>query len=821
MTSNNHKSSPTMSNKSDTAVGNKPKGPTGEYGAKDIKVLRNLDAVRRRPAMYIGDTATTGLHHLVHEVIDNSIDEVMGGYCGLIDLVLYDDGSVSVLDDGRGIPVDMHPEEKKPGVEVAMTILHAGGKFDRQTYKVSGGLHGVGVSVVNALSEWLEVEVYRDGKVYFQKFERGKTASPLKERGTTKRHGTKVTFKPDSEIFPETEFSYDLLANRLREMAYLNSDAKIRIKDERTGKKEEFAYSGGIKAFVKHLNESKTRIHTDIICLSGKASGNGAGEVEVEIALQYNNGYSTALLSFVNNIHTREGGTHLTGLKSAITRTFNAYARKADLLKEKDRPPTGDDFLEGLTCVLNVRVPEPQFEGQTKTKLGNSEVQGIVEAITNEQLGNYLEEHPPTARAIVRKAIDAHRAREAARKALALARRATVLSSGNLPGKLADCSSKDVESTELFIVEGDSAGGSAKMARDRRYQAVLPIQGKILNVEKARDDVMLNHEKIKLIISALGTGIGSEHFDPEKLRYGKIIIMTDADVDGSHIRTLLLTFFFRKMNSLIGRGRIYIAQPPLYRIQRKKRERYVRTDGELMQALLQMGVEGASLEVGEKAVKGRQLKELLDLLAVLAESEKQLQRKGISLSRFVSLRDKNGALPELLLRFEGADNLFYGEEELQAFIEKASSEKNVEIETADLDIAELHQGRDIDRALEKLGTRGFTLEDYLPDESGKPRFRLLSDGEEIELHSLKELVEAVASLVRKGLDIQRYKGLGEMNPGQLWETTMNPETRTLRQVRIEDDREAEERFSTLMGTVVECRRRFIQRHALEVKNLDI
>lgn len=821
MTRNNHKSSSTINSGPETAVRNKPKASSGEYGAKDIKVLRDLEAVRRRPAMYIGDTATTGLHHLVHEVIDNSIDEVMAGYCKLIDLTLHDDGSVSVLDDGRGFPVDVHPEEKKPGVEVAMTVLHAGGKFDRQTYKVSGGLHGVGVSVVNALSEWLEVEVYRDGKVYFQKFERGKTASPLKKRGTTKRHGTKVTFKPDAEIFPETEFNYDTLANRLREMAYLNSDAKIRIKDERTGKKEEFAYSGGIKAFVKHINESKKRIHTDIICLSGKASGNGSGEVEVEIALQYNNGYSAALLSFVNNIHTREGGTHLTGLKSALTRTFNTYGRKADLLKDKDRPPTGDDFLEGLTCVLSVRVPEPQFEGQTKTKLGNSEVQGIVEAITNEQLGNYLEEHPPTARAIVRKAIEARRAREAARKALALARRATVLSSGNLPGKLADCSSKDVESTELFIVEGDSAGGSAKMARDRRYQAVLPIQGKILNVEKARDDVMLNHEKIKLIISALGTGIGSEHFDPEKLRYGKIIIMTDADVDGSHIRTLLLTFFFRKMKSLIERDRIYIAQPPLYRIQRKKRERYVRTDGELMQTLLQMGVEGASLEVGGKAVKGRQLRELLDLLVVLGESEKQLQRKGISLSGFVALRNKKGALPELLLRFDGKDNFFYREEELQAFIEKASSEKNVEIETADLDITELHQGKDIDRILGKLSKRGFKLKDYLPDKSGKPRFRLVSDGEELELPSLKELVEAVASLVRKGLDIQRYKGLGEMNPRQLWETTMNPETRTLRQVRLEEASEAEERFSTLMGSAVDRRRRFIRRHALEVKNLDI
>jgi DNA gyrase subunit B len=790
------------------------------YKAGDIKVLRNLEAVRKRPAMYIGDTSSGGLHHLVEEVVANSIDEAMAGHCKNIAVTLHEDGSLSVLDDGSGIPVDMHPEEKKPGVEVAMTMLHAGAKFDRHTYKVSGGLHGVGVSVVNALSEWLEVEVYRDGHAYYQKYERGVTQCPLDKRGKTKKRGTLVTFKPDTQIFSTVAFNFDTIVNRLRELAYLNPGLRIDAKNENTGFHEEFLFNGGIKAFVHHLSEKKAVLHTDIIYISGTS-----GEVAVEAALQYNDGYSTTLLSFVNNINTREGGTHVSGFKSGLTRTFNNYARKSELLKDDDKALSGDDFQEGMSCVLSIKVPEPQFEGQMKTKLGNSDVQGIVESVVNESLGNYLEEHPPTARKLIKKSIDASRAREAARKALSLARRANVLSSGNLPGKLADCSSRDVESTEVYIVEGDSAGGNAKMARDRRFQAILPIQGKIINVEKARDDKVLNHERVQTIVAALGTGIGGEHFDATKVRYGKIILMADADADGSHIRTLLLTFFYRKMPDLVRNGRIYIAQPPLYRVARKKHEEYVHTEKELRDTLLRLGLESTSLEIrGKKApLAGAQLRELLEILVALGDCEKRVTRRGVTFEEYAAKRAKDGRFPQMVLHGKDEPLFFIDEAEYTKHMAGLTA-KGEEIDADALDVREFHDSKAIESAFKKLEARDFTVLDYLGDKNDKKekrKFKLIADGESVEVCSLREVADAVINLGRKGLEIQRYKGLGEMNADQLWTTTMNPETRTLCKVNLEDAAKAEAMFTVLMGDEVEGRRQFIENHALEVKNLDI
>jgi DNA gyrase subunit B len=799
------------------------------YKASDIKVLRNLEAVRKRPAMYIGDTGSSGLHHLVEEVVSNSVDEAMAGHCKNIAVTLHEDGSLSVLDDGSGIPVDMHPEEKKPGVEIAMTILHAGAKFDRRTYKVSGGLHGVGVSVVNALSEWLEVEVYRDGYAYYQWYERGVTQCPLEKRGKTKKRGTQVTFKPDTRIFSSVEFNFDIIMNRLRELAYLNPGLRIVAKNEIKDRSEEFLFNGGIKAFVKQLNENKAVLHTDVVYISGSNA-----EVFVEAALQFNDGYSTTLLSFVNNIHTREGGTHVSGFKSALTRTFNNYARKSDLLKDDGKAPTGDDFQEGMSCVLSIKVPEPQFEGQTKTKLGNGDVQGIVESIVNDSLGTYLEEHPPTARKLIKKAIDASRAREAARKALALARRANVLSSGNLPGKLADCSSRDVESTEVYIVEGDSAGGNAKMARDRRFQAILPIQGKLINVEKARDDKVLNHERVQTIVAALGTGIGGEHFDATKVRYGKIILMADADADGSHIRTLLLTFFYRKMQDLVQQGRIYIAQPPLYRIARKKQEVYVQTEKELRDALLKLGLESTSLEIRGRRVTlaGAQLRELLEILMALGDCEKRVTRRGVTFEEYVAKRGKDGRFPQMVLHGKDELRFFYDEADFKKYMDGLISSQAEEVDADAIDVREFHDSKAIESAFKKIEVRGFTVTDYLGEKTDKSennrngkagdcKFKLISDGESVEVCSLREAADAVINLGRKGLEIQRYKGLGEMNASQLWQTTMNPETRTLCKVNLADAAKAESMFTVLMGDDVESRRQFIEDHALEVKNLDI
>ncbi len=636
-------------------------GDGSDYTAETIHVLKGLEAVRKRPAMYIGDVGVRGLHHLVYEVVDNSIDEALAGYCKNIEVTINKDGSVSVLDDGRGIPVDIHPEEKKSALEVVMTVLHAGGKFDKRVYKVSGGLHGVGVSVVNALSEWLVAEVYRDGKIYRQKYERGVPVTPVEVIGTTDKRGTKVTFLPDKLIFKNIKFDFERLSERMRELAFLNPDVTITLEDKRTGQKEVYHYTGGIVEFVKYVNSTKKPLHSDVIYINGEKEG-----VYVDVGIQYTEEYTDTILSYVNDINTIEGGTHVSGFKSALTRTLNTYAQKNNLLKSKIEL-TGDDFREGLTAIISVKVPEPQFEGQTKTKLGNSEVKSIVESIVADGLMDYLERNPSTARKILDKCIRAAEAREAARRARELVRRKNALDSGGLPGKLADCSINDPELTEIFIVEGDSAGGSAKQARDRQFQAILPIKGKILNVEKARLHKILENQEIRAIVQALGTGIGDEDFNPDKVRYGKIILMCDADVDGSHIRTLLLTFFYRYMRELIEAGRVYIAQPPLYKVKRGKLEFYA-----------------------------------------------------------------------------------YSDDERDEIIERLKQEK----------------------------------------EPGE-------------------------------ITITRFKGLGEMNPEQLWETTMNPEKRTLLQVTIENAAEADRIFSILMGSDVEPRKEFIEKNAKFVRNLDI
>lgn len=802
-----------------------------KYDATTIKVLGGIEAVRRRPAMYIGDTGKRGLYHLVEEVVDNSIDEAMAGYCKNISITLGADGSVTVADDARGIPVDMHKEVKKPALEVVMTTLHAGGKFDHRAYKVAGGLHGVGLSVVNALSEWLEVEVRRDGAIYHQEYERGEVKSPLKKRGKAKRTGTKIIFKPDPEIFEETKYSFDALAPRMRELAFLNKGLNIKITDERTGKEEAFKYDGGLKAFVKHLNEGKSRIHNEVVNFAGSDNG-----VEVEVALQYNDGYSETLFTFANNINTGEGGTHLFGFKSALTRTLNQYAKNQRLLKDGRAVPEGNDLREGLTAVLSVRLPNPQFEGQTKTKLANREVQGIVEAIVNQHLSTYCEEHPSTARAIINKGLQAALAREAARKARELTRRKGALTSGGLPGKLADCSSRDVGSTELYLVEGLSAGGTAKQARDRLFQAILPLRGKILNVEKARIDKMLSNEEIRTIITALGTGIGADEFDISGIRYGKVIIMADADVDGSHIRTLLLTFFFRHLREVLEKGHLYIAQPPLYRIRRKSREEYVQDERTFNTLLMDLGLEGTTLEVlpkkgsrrKKRTLKEAQLKELLPILSELAEYKDMFRRRGIALSELILNRRKSGRLPKYFLRQGSEEYFFFTERQMDRFLEAQQGTRANTL--AEPEVIELHMVPEIEALLSKLSPKGFQPQEVFPGEEGpsgkRPRvartaYRLHSDSEVEEVEALTEVLSAVKKLGQKGLEVQRFKGLSEMNPEQLAETTMNRTTRRLLRVKLQDAFEADRIFTILMGSSVEPRRNFIETHALEVKNLDI
>ncbi len=817
-----------------------------KYDATTIQVLEGIEAVRKRPAMYIGDVSARGLHHLVYEVVDNSIDEAMSSYCQNIQAIVHMDNSVTVIDDGRGIPVDMHKTQKKPAVEVVLTTLHAGGKFDHKSYKVSGGLHGVGVSVVNALSEWLEVEVRREGKIYHQRYEYGKTASKLTVIGKSKKSGTRVTFKPDKEIFSgKIDFSFDTLSNRLRELAFLNKGLKIDIKDERSGKENSFKFDGGIESFVEYLNKNKNPLHKKVICFQKEKE-----KIFAEIAMQYNDGYAENIFSFANNINTIEGGTHLSGFKSALTRTINQYCKNRNLLKENDAAISGDDAREGLSAVINVRLPDPQFEGQTKTKLGNSEVQGIVESIVNESLGTFLEENPSISNKIVEKSLLAARARDAARKARDLARRKGALDGNSLPGKLADCSERDPALCELYIVEGDSAGGSAKQGRDRRFQAILPIKGKILNVEKSRLDKVLSNEEIRVIITALGTGIGEEEFDVAKLRYNKLIIMTDADVDGSHIRTLLLTFLYRQMASLVEQGHVYIAQPPLYKIKRGKREEYIETEGEMSQLLLELGREGLSLvrSKDKHTCTDNQFKELLNLLVEIENLAVSIERKGVSFSEYLTfMHSKTKKMPIYMVKVEGKDQFVYTDEELAKLV-KAEEEKlgeDVEIDgemvgepeknAKMLNLIEFYEAPDLEKLIQKIEKSGFDMANYSPvevkeDEQKKkgskkkeePIYNIINEKkEEVPFNSMKDILAFVRATGKKGMTIQRYKGLGEMNPEQLWETTMNPEKRTILQVRLEDAVKADEIFTVLMGDQVEPRRKFIETHAPEVRNLDI
>jgi DNA gyrase subunit B len=785
-----------------------------QYGADHITVLEGIEAVRKRPAMYIGDTGVRGYHHCVYEVVDNSIDEALAGYCSNVEVRINEDGSLSVIDDGRGIPVDMHPTEGKPAVTVVLTVLHAGGKFDSETYKVSGGLHGVGVSCVNGLSEWLEVEVKRNGSVYHQRFEEGVETTELVEIGKTNETGTTITFMPDHTIFAhEGGFQWDILSARLRELAFLNRGVSIILKEDATGRVEEFKYEGGIKEFVSHLNKNKSPMHPDVIYFEQERDN-----VVVEIAMQYSDAFNETLFSFANNINTIEGGTHLSGFRSALTRTVNAYAKTNKLIKDEKQSMSGEDIREGLTAVISVKIPDPQFEGQTKTKLGNGEVEGIVQQIVNDELGSCFEENPSIARTIIDKAVVAARARMAARKARDLARRKGALESGGLPGKLADCSSREPARTELYIVEGDSAGGSAKQGRDREFQAILPVKGKVINVEKARLDKVLANEEIRTMITAIGTGIGLDDFNIEKARYHKIIIMTDADVDGAHIRTLLLTFFYRQMRQLIENGYIYIAQPPLYKVTRRKREEYVESDAHLTQILLDLGADGLLLEDanGASLKNTGELRILLEHLVEMEGLVELLRRRGILLEAYLREQDaESGAFPRYVayLNKPGDDpdiRFALDDHQLKAIFENTDLPERHD---------EIFSAKPLQEAVERLKEDGFSIDQLVGDE--KIRFQLDDKGTKIEISGLMDLLQAVRALGRKGMSIQRYKGLGEMNPEQLWETTLNPEHRRMTQVVLEDAVKADEMFTILMGDEVEPRREFIQNNALHVTNLDI
>jgi DNA gyrase subunit B len=810
----------------------------GEYRAESITVLEGLEAVRMRPAMYVGDTDVRGLHHLIWEVVDNSVDEALAGHARKIDVVIHVDGSVEVEDDGRGIPVENHPTEGLPAVEIVLTRLHAGGKFDKNSYKVSGGLHGVGLSCVNALAEWLEVKVHREGKIHHMRLERGVPVTSLKALGPTDHTGTAVRFKPDPQIFSTTEFEYETVCKRLRETAYLmgSRGMTISLRDERTGAQELFAFPEGLRTFVQHVNKNKEPLHPDIVHFVRTVPSleKPGQEYVIECAMQYTDSYQESVFTFVNNINTHGGGTHLAGFKSALTRTLNNYIRQQKLLKESDDVPGGDDYREGLTAVLSLAVPEPQFEGQTKDKLGNREAQGLVESVVGECFGAYLEEHPGPAKTIVQKAINAQQAREAARKARDLVRRKSALASGAMPGKLADCQSRDFEESELFLVEGDSAGGSAKEGRDRRFQAILPLKGKILNVEKARLDKMLAHSEILTIISALGCGI-AEEFDLEKLRYGKTIIMTDADVDGSHIRTLLLTFFFRHMRPLIEAGRLYIAQPPLYKVKTRSDERYLASDADLRQYLVERGL--GNLEVvqvpqGEapgpsRSWSGAELRALADELRRLESLADQMLPKWTGADPGRVLRGWDGtALPEQWAQVRGKEHFFASARELRDFLEleKRSIHGELKIHTGpestvardDADVVTTHVARcpETAEALRTLESKGLRFR-------AGAHWEVRSTKKTEVVHALLELAAALRRSAHAEVDVQRYKGLGEMNPGQLWESTMDPARRRLYRVHLEDEFQADEIFTILMSTGVELRREYIERHALEATNLDI
>ncbi|MGE4067260.1 MAG: DNA topoisomerase (ATP-hydrolyzing) subunit B [Vicinamibacterales bacterium] len=844
--------------------------PHEDYGAESIKILEGLEAVRKRPAMYIGSTGPAGLHHLVYEIVDNAIDEALAGYCREIAVTIHLDHSVTVVDDGRGIPVDMHASGRS-AAEVVLTVLHAGGKFDNTSYKVSGGLHGVGVSVVNALSERLELEIWRNEKVYQQTYLRGVPQEPLAITGTTKKRGTKLTFKPDEQIFETTDFSFDTLAQRLRELAFLNAGVAISLDDERDGKSHHFRYDGGIVSFVEHLNKNKGIVNDKAIYMHGQKDG-----IDAEIALQWNDGFNPQEYSFANNINTHEGGTHLSGYRAALTRTINAYAQRNNLTRDlKDATISGDDIREGMTTVISVKIPQPQFEGQTKTKLGNTEVKGIVESIVNDKLGAFLEENPAIAKRVVSKAVDAARAREAARKARDLVRRKGALDSGSLPGKLADCQERDPANAEIYIVEGDSAGGSAKQGRDRRFQAILPIRGKILNVERARLDKMLSSEEIKTIIAALGCGIGTEDFDIAKLRYHRVIIMTDADVDGSHIRTLLLTFFYRQMPALVDNGHVFIAQPPLFRAKRGRTETYIKDERSLDSYLVHRAVESRQVHLADKQVLfGPELERVLHAMIGYQKVMQAVERRGRSREVVESLLDQDvrdkgffedeAALQSLCARLKTPmrDVTLVRDEEHNSWTLRVEDRTfgyprvdlmGVEfITTGDYRTlaSSYAEVRDVVRAM-RLGpievrVLGQTAdevsqaeEDAEVEEAPEPVGDVLAEvvrraeaapeaapapakpAGVVQMRSLDEFVDHFIALGRKGIAVNRYKGLGEMNPDTLWATTMNPESRTLLEVKADDHTEADQMFTTLMGDQVEPRRKFIEEHALDVRNLDI
>jgi DNA gyrase subunit B len=798
------------------------KESNNEYGAEQIKVLAGLEAVRKRPAMYIGNTAEEGLHHLVYEVVDNSIDEALAGYCSKIKVTIHQDNSVSVEDNGRGIPVDKHPTEEMSALELVMTTLHAGGKFDHSSYKVSGGLHGVGVSVVNALSEWCRAEIKRDNKIHMQSYSFGDKDKEIEVIGETSLTGTKITFKPDSSIFTETlEFKYDIIQNRLRELAFLNKDVKIVLYDERNGAEDEFHYKGGISQFVAYLNRNRTPINLEPIFFEGEKDG-----VQVEVCFQYYTGYTERLYAFVNNIHTREGGTHVTGFRGALTKCINRYATDDIIPKNMKEKMGGEDVREGITCVISVRVPNPQFEGQTKTKLGNSEVRTIVESVCNEKLGIYLEQNPMEARKILSKVVDAARAREAARRAKELSRK-----KGNgfdlmMAGKLAECQSKDPAIREIFLVEGDSAGGSAKQGRDRVFQAILPLRGKIMNVEKARYDKVLSSEEIKQIIAALGTGIGKDDFDPEQLRYHKIVIMTDADVDGAHIRTLLLTFFYRQMQPLVEAGYVYIAQPPLYRLGRGKNERYFADDEELNQFLFEQASSSMSIRQGKKGkeITGGDMVTVLKKLSGYLRIIQYLERMGIWEAMTTFLLDNSVTSAAQFADEKIVDDL-RDHLQNQNFILGTIRPCQWKPSCYEFDAAY----RDKAHMMVTIGPQIPLIPEYHSLVKLYPMVKDLITGEyiienkgqQVVAEDWKELLDLVRKESFKGSHLQRYKGLGEMNPEQLWDTTMDPTKRVMLQVKIEDEAKADDIFTTLMGDKVEPRRDFILNHAMEVSELDI
>ena len=819
-----------------------------EYTASSITVLEGLEAVRERPGMYIGDTGVGGLHHLVYEVVDNCIDEAMAGYCSAILVTIHKDGSITIEDNGRGIPVERHDQESKrqgrevSAMEVVMTMLHAGGKFDKDSYKVSGGLHGVGVSCVCALSKKMSVRVFKNGTTYEMEFSKGRVTKPITELGSTEKRGTRITFTPDDTIMEATNFDYDTLAKRLRELAFLNKGINIYFSDERSEDKDDanFHYSGGLASFVSFLNENKEPLFPTPLVFQGTKAGSD-GDVEFEAAMQWNDSFSETIYSYVNNIPTKYGGSHLTGFSTALTRVLNTYIKKHNLLKSDKISIGGDDLREGLCAIISVKVPNPQFEGQTKQKLGNSDVASIVQQITGEELTIFLDENPQIARSIADKAILAAQAREAARKARELTLRKSALDTARLPGKLADCQERDPEKSEIFIVEGDSAGGSAKMGRNRRNQAILPIRGKILNVEKARLDKILKSQQVGIIIAALGCGVGKDSFNLEKLRYHKIIIMTDADVDGSHIRTLLLTFFYRHMPALIENNFVYIAQPPLYRVTRKKKGQYIHSEKEMDNYLLSLGISDVQIKLAseESPMTPEQAAEFLNLLCRTESLINRIERKGLPFKEFMEARNEKGDLPRFQITLTDGIRFAYTIDEFQElkrldeeaqFKQYSETLASIPPEERDkeeqafqpkrLHFIELYEEESLNELREDLEKFGFKLRHYEMDHG--PIIEIIEDnGDKRICNNLSEALQFLRANGKKGIEIQRYKGLGEMNADQLWETTMDPEKRTLIRVTLPDAVAADQMFTMLMGEEVQPRRAFIEQHALSVKNLDV